>query len=710
MMGRGTVAALLAAVSCCGAAFGADTVFEDFEGKDYGDWKAVGGAFGTGPARGTLDQQMEVSGYKGKRLVNSFHQGDGATGTLTSPEFTIERPHISFLIGGGKHPGETCINLLVGGEAVRTATGPNDKPGGSERLRWQSWDVRELAGKKAVIQIVDSRTDGWGHVNVDHIVFGDEPMTSERKREITVEKSLLNLPVKNGAPKAVLRLLRGAEILREYEIELAEKEPDFWAAVDIAPYKGETLTLWSDGLESDDALNLITPGESLIGGENLYQEELRPQFHFSPQRGWNNDPNGLVWHAGEYHLFFQHNPVGWNWGNMTWGHAVSRDLVRWTELGDAIHPDALGTVFSGSAVVDHANTTGFQTGDEPPLVCVYTAAGGTGRWSENAPFTQALAYSNDRGRTWTKHGGNPVQGHIVGGNRDPKAFWHEPSGCWVIVLFLDGKRMGIFNSPDLKTWTLQSELESFFECPELFELPVDGDKAKTKWVLYGASGEYFTGAFDGKVFTPDGPALPFNFGNCFYASQTYNNIPAEDGRRIQIAWGTVGDKSMPFNQMMDFPVELTLRSTPEGPRLCAWPVREIASLYARESRWTGAVPGGELPVAVTGDCLDIEAVFDAADARRVGFAVRGVKVAYDVETGELTCGDKTAKVALEDGKLALRLLVDRMSIEAFAQNGLVYMPMGVHFDEDNLKLDFVKGANAHIESLAVRSLKSAWPR
>ncbi|MFA6242116.1 MAG: glycoside hydrolase family 32 protein, partial [Candidatus Hydrogenedentales bacterium] len=494
-----------------------------------------------------------------------------------------------------------------------------------------------------------------------------------------------------------------------YDIELAESEPDFWAAVDVAPFKGDTLTLWSDGLESDAALNLVTPAETLIGADDLYKEKYRPQFHFSPQRGWNNDPNGLVYYAGEYHLFFQHNPVGWGWGNMTWGHAVSKDLIRWTELGDAIHPDALGTIFSGSAVVDVANTTGFKTGNESPIVCVYTSAGGTGRWSESQPFTQSLAYSNDRGRTWTKYVGNPVQAHVNGGNRDPKAFWYAPGKCWVIVLYLDDKRMGIYNSPDLKQWTLQSELKCFHECPELFELPVDGDKTKTKWVLYGASGEYYAGAFDGKVFTPETEPLPFHSGNCFYASQTYNNLPAEDGRRIQIAWGTVGNKTMPFNQMMDLPVELTLRSTPNGVRMGAWPIREIESIYGKVHTWndiplaTGALEG------IEGDCFDIEATLVPGDASEVGFDIRGEQVLYDVKKQQLTCKDKTAAVTLEDGALSLRLLVDRMSIEIFAQHGAVYMPMGIQFDDSKRTLDvFAKGGGARVKSLAVRELRSAW--
>ncbi len=158
----------------------------------------------------------------------------------------------------------------------------------------------------------------------------------------------------------------------------------------------------------------------------LYHEALRPQFHFTPARNWMNDPNGLVYYRGEYHLFFQHNPFGRQWGNMTWGHAVSPDLVHWRQLPNAIEPDRLGTIYSGSAVVDRDNTTGFQQGREKPLVAIYTAAGGSSPQSQGQPYTQCLAYSTDRGRTWTKYAGNPVLPHVIGENRDPKVIWYPP--------------------------------------------------------------------------------------------------------------------------------------------------------------------------------------------------------------------------------------------------------------------------------------------
>ena len=696
-----------------------DMVIADFEGTTYGDWTVAGEAFGPGPAQGTLPNQMSVDGFLGKGLVNSYFHGDRTTGTLTSPEFVIKRKFISFLIGGGGWPGQTCMNLLVDGRSARTATGPNTQPGGSEHLDWSQWDVSEFAGQKAVIQIVDDATGGWGHINVDQIVQTDRKLPapiSNATRELKVEQRYLNLPVKNGAPKRWLSLLVNGRTERDFEIELAEGEPDWWAFLDLAPFKGKTVVLQGDTRRAGAAaLPAIEQADAIKGAENLYRESLRPQFHFSPRRGWNNDPNGLVFYKGEYHLFFQHNPYGWNWGNMHWGHAVSPDLVHWEELGDAIHPDGLGTIFSGSAVVDTANTAGFARGRERAIVCIYTAAGGTSRQSQGVPFSQCIAYSTDRGRTWTKYAKNPVLSHIIGGNRDPKVIWYAPESKWVMALFLDGNTYALFDAPDLKSWRRLSDvvIPGAGECPEFFEIPVHGQKAETRWVFYGGNALYLIGRFDGQTFKPESGPLPLNLGNCFYASQTFNNIPAADGRRILIPWGQVSMPGMPFNQMMGFPVELTLRATDEGLRLCAYPVREIEKLWARKQAWkNAALKPGENPLAqARGNLFDIELELVPGAATEVGFHIRGLPVVYDVRKQELACGGRRSTLKLADGRLRLRLLVDRMSVDVFGNDGRCYMPLQFQPAPDHRALDlYAKGGEARITALQIHELNSAWKR
>ncbi len=687
-----------------------DLLIADFEGDGWGAWKVTGEAFGPEPARGTLPGQMHVDGFKGKGLVNSFYKGDGTTGTLTSPEFKIERKFISFLIGGGKDAEKTCMNLLIDGKAVRNATGPNDKPGGSETLAPEYWDVSEFAGKTAVIQVVDNATGGWGHINVDQIVQTDRKppqLLANAKREFRIEKRYLNLPIKNGAPKRVVTTLVDGRVEVKNDMELANAAPDWWAFMDVSAWRGKTVTLQVDKLPEDStALSSIEQSDSIKGAENLYREPLRGQFHFSSRRGWNNDPNGLVFYHGEYHLFYQHNPYGWGWGNMHWGHAVSSDLVHWQELGDALAPDPLGPMFSGSAVVDWQNTSGFGKPDQPAQVLIYTAAGD--------PTVQCIAFSTD-GRNYTKFSGNPVVKQITGGNRDPKVMWHEPTKQWVMTFYVEenGKHtIQFLSSPNLKDWTRMSHTDGFFECPDFFQLPVDGDATNRKWVLTAASSEYMVGSFDGTTFTPETPKLPGNRGRGFYAAQTFSDIPSNDGRRIQIGWFQTETRGMPFNQSMTIPMELKLTATVEGPRLTWTPVKELASLRARTHKFAPVTlqPDTVNPLTdVKAELVELRAEFEPGDASEVAFAVRGARIVYDAKKQELAVNGHRAPAPLRDGKQRLTIFCDRTGLEVFASDGLTYVPMPFQPKADELALAMqAKGGNAKVTALEVHELRSAW--
>jgi sucrose-6-phosphate hydrolase SacC (GH32 family) len=249
------------------------------------------------------------------------------------------------------------------------------------------------------------------------------------------------------------------------------------------------------------------------------------------------------------------------------------------------------------------------------------------------------------------------------------------------------------------------------ECPEFFETPLDGDKRNTRWVFYGGNAQYLVGRFDGRTFTPETPSLRFNYGNCFYASQTFNNLPPEDGRRIQIAWGTVGMPGMPFNQMMDFPVELTLRTTPDGPRLFAVPVREISLLHGKAHTWRDRPlrEGENLLAGITGDLFHISAELQVGETGGVSFVVRGLPLTYDAAAQTLSCRGMSASLKPVNGLLRLQLVVDRTSIEVFANDGAVYMPVGVIPSAQNRSLELqVRGGAARVKSLEVYELRSAW--
>jgi sucrose-6-phosphate hydrolase SacC (GH32 family) len=503
----------------------------------------------------------------------------------------------------------------------------------------------------------------------------------------------------------------GQPVVRN-DIELADGAPDWWAPMDVGAWRGRALTLRVDRLPEDSAaLRNVEQGDSLKDAENLYREPLRGQFHFSPRRGWNNDPNGCVFYNGEYHLFFQHNPYGWSWGNMHWGHAVSRDLVHWEELGDKLLPDDMGPMFSGSAVVDWKNTSGLGRDGQPPLVLFYTAAGN--------PTVQGMAYSTD-GRTFTKYAGNPILKQITGGNRDPKVIWHEPTQQWVMTLYVEWQKrhtIHFFTSPNLREWTLASIARGdapgagfLYECPDFFELAVDGEASRRKWVLLGANSDYALGSFDGQRFQPDATRLPGHRGKGFYAAQSFSDVP--DGRRILIGWWRTDTKGMPFNQSMSLPLELRLTQTDDGPRLAFSPVKELETLRARTHR-PGALrlaPGDRNPLeAIRAELVEVRVEFEPGQARQVACSVRGIPVEYDVAKQELSVAGHRAPAPLREGRQRLIVYCDRTGVEVFASDGLCYVPMPVHTKPDNTRLLLeARGGTAKVTRLEVHELQSAW--
>jgi fructan beta-fructosidase len=706
--------------SLTGCAGNSEILIADFETDDYGSWQVEGDAFRQRPAKGTLEDQQDVSGFLGKGLVNTYLDGDETTGVLTSPEFTIQRKFINFLIGGGDSR-RTRIELLVDDKVKYTASGRE-----SEALEWENWDVSKLIGKNAQIRIVDRHRGDWGHILVDHIYQSNKGRGAQPKtRRCALRNKYLNFPVKRSARERLVSLIIDDKKVREFSVRLAHDDPDYWVYLEIDEFKGKKANLHINKYDpqSTKGFDKVFQADSFPGQEKLYKEKLRPQFHFTSKRGWNNDTNGLVYYDGEYHMFYQHNPFGWPWGNMTWGHAISTDLVHWTELGDAIHPDELGTIFSGGAVVDHKNTSGFQTGDEKPIVCFYTSAGGTNPLSKDQPFTQSIAYSNDRGRTFTKYQGNPIIGHIRGGNRDPKVIWHEPTDKWVMVLYVEESEMDFFTSSDLKNWTKTSRIKSFHECPELFELPVDGEENNKKWVLYGAAADYFIGSFDGKEFKPESESITFDHGNAFYASQTFSDIPEEDGRRIMMGWGQVPMLDMPWNQMISFPIVLSLRTTDDGIRMFAEPVEEVEKLHKKKhSFFDEIIVGTKTLSGINGELFHVKAEFEVGDADSFGLIIREYNITYDVKENRIIyTGPKSGigperfhephsePLKLVDGKITLEILVDRTIVEVFPNNGRYYFPMGAYLvDRDPAIKVFSKGGKTKLNNLEIYELKSIW--
>ncbi len=691
-----------------------DLTVADFEGTDFGGWKATGEAFGQAPAKGGIDGQMKVEGFSGKGFINSFHGSDESTGTLVSPPFNIERKHLNFLIGGGGFPGETCMNLRSQGKVVRTATGPNTYPGGSERLDWETWDVSDLMEKTVTLEIIDSRKGTWGHVNVDQIVQSHTPRTVEIRQQLTVNQRYLVWPVSldTKLKKRFFMTLDGEDKpFTYYDICLTD-HPDFWVFTDLANFQGRKLTITGklpgalqEGWKKV-ALNPTYPGEA-----EIYHEPLRPQYHFTSRRGWLNDPNGLVWKDGVWHLFYQHNPYNHGWDNMTWGHATSPDLFHWKELPPALFPDAEGYMYSGSAVVAPKGKSGFPVKGENALVLAYTA---NGRLSYVAGLecVQSIASSDDNGRTFHKFAKNPVIPHVRAENRDPKVHWHEATQRWILNLYYDANDYAIYTSPDLVKWekTCDYQIPGEGECPDMFELPVNGDPKNTRWVVWGANGKYMLGGFDGRKFTAESGPHRHYFGSA-YAGQSYDNAPA--GRRVHIGWmrdAGPGLQGAPFNLQMTLPMDFTLRNTGGGPRLWAEPSDEVTKLRESTKEWKNLVigPYDIDPLAdFGGGQFEIEAVIDTnSEATEMGFKIFDQYPAVWKKEDQTFTGAEGAQAPV-DGKLRIRLFVDTVSLEVFI-NGTYTSRYLRQTPGMKPAKTVATGGSVRFESLKIHTLRSAW--
>ncbi|MDR2919530.1 MAG: DUF4980 domain-containing protein [Tannerella sp.] len=527
---------------------------------------------------------------------------------------------------------------------------------------------------------------------------------SAEEVSIKITKKYLNLPVAHQIQRSVMTFKVDGKQERMFNIRLASGLADYWVFCDVSSFKDKTITISYKG--DNSGLKSIYQADEIAGQENLYKETNRPQLHFTPKRGWHNDPNGLIYYEGEYHLFYQHNPYERDWENMHWGHAISKDLIHWEEIQEALYPDEHGTMFSGSAVIDYNNTAGFNKGKTPAMVAIYTA-------DNPDRQIQCIAYSLDKGRTWTKYDGNPVIDSKEKWNskdtRDPKVFWYEPNKEWVMAL---NERDGhsIYTSANLKEWKYESHITGFWECPELFELPVDGDMNNKKWVMYGASGTYMIGTFDGKKFTPESGKYYYTTGS-IYAAQTFTNIPESDGRRIQIGWGRISHPGMPFNSQMLLPTTLTLKTTKDGIRLFNNPVKEVDKLQTLlfQKQTIQVKEANELLHSYSNsDCLRVQFTIKLSHATDAGFNLYGQQLLrYDMNNN-LVNGVFYSPEDMTSMEITADIIVDKTSIEVFIDNGTYSYSMERRADAGNREGYHFWGNNIEIKDLKVYSMISIW--
>lgn len=559
---------------------------------------------------------------------------------------------------------------------------------------------------------------------------------------LDVTEDYLLLPIQDDAPEGKICVVKDNEQKGTLmNVRLARERVDSYVPFALSAYKGQYISIEIQGVPETA---LCWKELKLSGSFDMANKEsFRPVYHHTPAYGWMNDPNGMFYKDGVYHLYFQYNPYGSVWGNMHWGHSTSTDLMHWKFEGCAIVPDAWGAIFSGSCVVDHENTAGFG---KEAVVAFYTSAKST-PWGDIQ--MQSMAYSLDNGKTFTKYEGNPILTSSEKDFRDPKVFWYAPGKHWVMILAV-GQHMEIYSSVNLKEWKKESEFGAMqgahggvWECPDLVEIPVEGTREK-KWVLIcnlnpggpfgGSAAQYFVGSFDGKKFVNESPTQTkwMDWGKDNYATVTWNNAP--DGRCIALGWMSNWQyaNNVPTRQYRSANTlardltlyregqELYLKSTPSSevkkargkkvsiPSFKVSEKHEMVNLFEEKQ---GA--------------YEVEIVIQNTGASKIAFCLlndKGEKVSmyYDLnrkqfvmdrsESGKVDFSKDFPAVTVApvnvDKELTLRLFVDRSSIEAFGEDGKFVMTNLVFPSQPYVKMCFEADKNGYaVKSLNVYKLQ-----
>ena len=556
-------------------------------------------------------------------------------------------------------------------------------------------------------------------------------------------KKFLLLPVQDDAPEGKVNIVVNNEgqLAQSMNIRLARERVDSYVPLDLSAYVNQKVSIDIAGVPSS---SLCWKELKMSDSFDMTNKEMfRPVYHHTPVYGWMNDPNGMFYKDGVYHLYFQYNPYGSVWGNMHWGHSTSTDLMHWNFEGCAIVPDAWGAIFSGSCVVDHNNTAGFGKG---AVVAFYTSAKAT-PWGDVQ--SQSMAYSLDNGKTFTKYEGNPILTSSEKDFRDPKIFWYAPGKHWVMMLAV-GQHMEIYSSVNLKEWKKESEFGAMqgahggvWECPDLVEIPVEGTREK-KWVLIcnlnpggpfgGSAAQYFVGSFDGKKFVNESPTQTkwMDWGKDNYATVTWNNAP--DGRCIALGWMSNWQyaNNVPTRQYRSANTlarDLTLYREGQELYLKSTPSVEVKKARGKKV----SIPSFRVSekheiVNLFEDnqgAYEVEILIQNAGASKIAFCLlndKGEKVSmyYDLnrkqfvmdrsESGTVDFSKDfpavTVAPANVDKELTLRLFVDRSSIEAFGEDGKFVMTNLVFPSQPYVKMCFEADKNGYaVKTLNVYKLQ-----
>ena len=515
--------------------------------------------------------------------------------------------------------------------------------------------------------------------------------------EYMIKSKYLVFPVNTLCSKKHLTFQKNEQTVYSLDISLDLLTPTFYAYIDVSRFAGESLRICVE-----PEMEIRFTEADTLDIEGLYREPMRPQIHFTTKNGWMNDPNGLIYLDGIYHMFYQHNPADATWGNMHWGHAVSRDLIRWEEKDIALFPDERGAMFSGSALLDEGNLLGLGDSENKAALLYYTTT---------EPFCQHLSYSTNRFQTIHRYGNQPVVPHIAGDNRDPKVIFCDELGCYILALYLEEDKYCLMRSSDLIHWETfqQFHLPGDNECPDIF--PLQTKTGERKWIIIGAHDKYLVGHFASGKFEADQQVMSLHYGTSAYAGQSFSNLPGD--RRIRMEWDTWHLPTDTICGQMGIPMELTLAKYADTYYLQANPIREVAMLYQNTNSCSALMIAPDaifqLPLDSSAQLLKLHSAHP--NTGKLTIAIFGISMKLDFDKNELQVGDCIAPICVTGGDLDVTVIVDRCSIEVYADGGKIFLScLDRHTVSDyNLPYLSIRGTQPlTLDSLEIHSLKSIW--
>ncbi len=517
--------------------------------------------------------------------------------------------------------------------------------------------------------------------------------------KIEIAQKYLIFPVNTLASNKKMRITCDERQDYILDIRLDNISPDFHAYVDVSRYIGKTVSV-----SVEPEMEISFQASDMMEIASLYKEPYRPQVHFSAKNGWVNDPNGLVYVNGKYHMFFQHNPCENRWNNMHWGHASSTDLLHWEETDIALFPDKTGTMFSGSAIVDRNDLLGLQEGDTPTVLLYYTAT---------KPFCQYVAYSTDSLKTVKKFSDSPVVPHIVGGNRDPKVVFCEEWNAYAMALYLEEDIYGIFKSDDLLHWNLIQKLRlpGDNECPDLF--PITADNGKRKWVFIGAHDRYTVGEMSDDGFKPVQATQSLHYGKSAYAGQTFSGLP--NGRVVRVDWDKWNIPTPNICGQMSFPAELTLKEIDGIYYICALPIKEIESIYGEKEFIKDVTVNPELPAKIPLEQAPyiVKLNIDPDSSTELSLKIFGIDVLFNKAENRVKLSDSSAPITLSCDTWDVTMIVDTCSVELYLDGGKIYLGTvdeRTYCDYNLPYMEITSNTECKLNSIELHSLKSIWEK